>query len=342
MLELDEFEQFCGSDIDTLRPFKYEIEDLLKHLRLTHVGVSVAVRRAELESELYILYRLFFVAAVDNHHDLQSKSPEAFGVVLSVAAKLARTIGECVVQWDQLWTLDPSFTKSPAIVSKTLQISCAADTPHFKENRTKLGGKARDRDALFQNIAVYLDSNFRSKRLDQLMLTLGLEAEAEPFIHEMVFVDPVLGGTVNGTPDTPYHKAIAADHIVENFASISIKNFFQYFTIYAAINLLWLWLEFPFLNYFVLVSLVIFIPFIISFLTALTLINKHNSGSLVKLVDHMAELVDFLHAPQAFPPSRIADRLSTLESMGAVFPSSVKQLLTEIISRQRSFSENEK
>lgn len=332
---MDEFRIFANEDYDVLVDHRTIIMNLLEQKRFTRPDCDHAQREAELTSETFFLYRLFLVGIAIKISKWESRTPhEAAEIMFLAGMKFCENILFCFEQVPHVWKLHSHLSPRPEVISSHLEITCkrySGDPISWIRNA---GGKPRVRDALLQNIEVYFRSDFRTERLDRLMITLAIEAEVEPFLHEMLYV-PV-GERDSRIPSSSYDRAVLAKEISSNFPHYALVKFLKYTAVYAIIVLAWIFIPFPYAEYSFWISLVVYIPFIIAAIAGLMSLKKVDENKLPSLVENMAKLLDFIHQNDRISMATLEGKIDALSQKGARFPPQVK-LAIQAISQQTHF-----
>lgn len=332
---MDEFRIFAGADYDVLVGHRTIIMNFLEEKRFTHPDCDYAQREAELTSEVFFLYRLFFVCVAVKISKWESRLPqEAAEIMFLAGMKFSDNILSCFEEIPSGWKVHSHLTPRPDVISIYLELTCkrySGDPISWVRN---VGGKPRVRDTLLQNIEVYFRSDFRSERLDRLMITLAIEAEVDPFLHEMLYVE--VGKRNSRIPSNDYDRAILAKEISSNFPYYAFINFLKHTAVYVSIVLIWIFLPLPYAIYSFWISLIVYTPFIITTISGLMSLNKVDGNNLPALVENMATLLDFIHQNDRISLATLESKIDVLSQNGARFPPQVKLAMQEI-SRHSHF-----
>lgn len=332
---MDEFRVFAGADYDVLVSHRTIIMNFLDEKRFTHPDCNHAQREAELTSETFFLYRLFFVGIAVKISKWKARVPqEAAEIMFLGGMKFCENILSCFEEIPSSWKVHSHLTPKPDVISIYLEITCkrySGDAISWVRN---VGGKPRVRDALLQNIEVYFRSDFRSERLDRLMITLAIEAEVDPFLHEMLYVE--VGKRTNWIPSSNYDRAILAKEISSNFPYYAFINFLKHTAAYVIIVLIWILLPLPYATYSFWISLIVYTPYIFTTISGVMSLKKVDDNNLPALVENMAKLLDFIHQNDRISLITLDSKIDVLSQNGARFPPQVKLAIQEI-SRQFHF-----
>ena len=326
---MEEFELFSGTDYELLRPYRYIIDPLLAEIRKVHPDCSFDQKRAELLSEAFHFHKLFLVGAAQKLNKMEDGGLDALAeLTFKTALMLSENTLSCFPEVPAMWRLSADLTPEATFISRYLEITCRREADDMIQARKDIGGKSRVRDDLYHNIEVYFKSTFRNERLDKLMLILAIEAEAEPFLHEMLHVD--IPSKVSGVTESPYERALLVRDLNDNFGLNAVKGVLKYSALYVLVVLIWISFSLPVHDYAPLLSLVIFLPFVVSTLTLFASLRDVDQNQIPNLVESMSKLITFVHTDGRLSLLSLEAKLEQLRDLGASFPPQVKLAFDEI------------
>ena len=307
----------------------------MAEIRKVHPDCSFDQKRAELLSEAFYLHKLFLVGAAHQLNKMERGAPDALSeLTFQTALNLSENTLSCFSEVPAIWKLSADLTPDATVISRYLEITCRREADDILQARKDIGGKSRVRDSLYHNVEVYFKSNFRNERLDKLMLILAIEAEAEPFLHEILHVD--IPSKVSGVTESPYERALLVRDLNDNFGLNAVKGVLTYSALYVFVVLIWIGFSLPVHDYAPLLSLVVFLPFVVSTLTLFTSLRDVGQNQIPNLVESMSKLITFIHTDGRLSLLSLEAKLERLRDLGASFPPQVKLAVDEI-KKSRDF-----